>query len=49
RGYLLHRLPRTRKSSLCLSIIGHFNLDVYVLTMSSLDNYSLKSLFAKLL
>ncbi|ORX99080.1 hypothetical protein BCR34DRAFT_495605, partial [Clohesyomyces aquaticus] len=28
---------------------GHFNLDVYVLTMSSLSNYVLKSLFAKLL
>ncbi|KAF2786732.1 mitochondrial chaperone BCS1 [Melanomma pulvis-pyrius CBS 109.77] len=48
RGYLLHGPPRTGKSSLCLSIAGHFDLDVYVLTMSSLDDYSLKSLFAEL-
>ncbi|KAF1952679.1 hypothetical protein CC80DRAFT_421970, partial [Byssothecium circinans] len=47
-GYLLYRLPRTRKSSLCLFIIGYFNLDVYVFTISSLNDYSLKSLFTKL-
>jgi chaperone BCS1 len=48
RGYLLHRPPGTGKSSLCLSIAGHFDLDVYVLTKSSLNDHSLKSLFAEL-
>ncbi|KAH8706861.1 hypothetical protein GQ44DRAFT_629532, partial [Phaeosphaeriaceae sp. PMI808] len=31
-----------------LSIAGHFDLDVYILTMSSLNNHSLKTLFAEL-
>ncbi|KAF2259157.1 putative mitochondrial chaperone bcs1 [Lojkania enalia] len=48
RGYLLYGPPGTGKSSLGLSIAGHFDLDVYVLTMSSLNDHSLKTLFAEL-
>ncbi|PVH91525.1 putative mitochondrial chaperone bcs1 [Periconia macrospinosa] len=48
RGYLLHGPPGTGKSSLCLSVAGYFDLDVYVLTMSSLNDHALKSLFAEL-
>ncbi|KAH7111260.1 putative mitochondrial chaperone bcs1 [Dendryphion nanum] len=48
RGYLLYGPPGTGKSSLGLSIAGHFDLDIYVLTMSSLNDESLKALFAEL-
>jgi hypothetical protein len=40
--------PKLEKSSPYLSITGCFNLDVYVLTISSLNNYNLKTFFAKL-
>ncbi|KAF2177369.1 putative mitochondrial chaperone bcs1 [Zopfia rhizophila CBS 207.26] len=48
RGYLLYGPPGTGKSSLSLSIAGQFDLDVYVLTMSSLNDHNLKTLFAEL-
>ena len=48
RGYLLYRPPRTRKSSLSLSIAGCFDLDIYILNLLSVDNGLLSTLFAKL-
>ncbi|PSN59001.1 P-loop containing nucleoside triphosphate hydrolase protein [Corynespora cassiicola Philippines] len=48
RGYLFYGPPGTGKSSLCLSMAGQFNLDIYVLTMSTLNDRFLKSLFAEL-
>jgi chaperone BCS1 len=48
RGYLLYGPPGTGKSSFSLSIAGQFDLDVYVLTMSSLNDHNLKALFADL-
>ncbi|KAH6645644.1 putative mitochondrial chaperone bcs1 [Truncatella angustata] len=48
RGYLLYGPPGTGKSSLSLSIAGHFGLDIYVLSISSVDDETLKTLFAQL-
>ncbi|KAK3384503.1 BCS1 N terminal-domain-containing protein [Lasiosphaeria ovina] len=48
RGYLLYGPPGTGKSSLCLSIAGRFDLDVYVLNISDVDSRSLSTLFAEL-
>ncbi|KAJ9137650.1 hypothetical protein NKR23_g8937 [Pleurostoma richardsiae] len=48
RGYLLYGPPGTGKSSLCLSISGHFDLDIYILNLSSVDGSSLSKLFADL-
>ncbi|PMD51121.1 uncharacterized protein K444DRAFT_543850, partial [Hyaloscypha bicolor E] len=49
-GYLLYRLPETRKSSLSLFITRCFNLDIYILSLSAIINkYTLKSLFTKFL
>lgn len=48
REYLLCSPPGTGKSSFSLSVAGHFDLDLYVLSMSGLSNHSLKTLFADL-
>lgn len=48
RGYLFYRLPRTGKSSFSLSVAEQLNLDLYILNIPTLDNYSLKALFAEL-
>jgi chaperone BCS1 len=49
RGYLLYGPPGTGKSSLSLSITGYFGLDIYILSLSAINNEaSLRSLFAKL-
>src|SRR5450432_3187400 len=48
RGYLLYGPPGTGKSSLSLSIAGHFELDIYILSLSSIDEGCLKTLFAEL-
>jgi chaperone BCS1 len=48
KGYLLHGPPGTGKSSLCLSLAGRFDLDVYILNISAADGHSLGALFAEL-
>jgi mitochondrial chaperone BCS1 len=50
RGYLLYGPPGTRKSSLSLSVARYFGLDIYILSLSAINNEaSLRNLFAKLL
>lgn len=48
RGYLFYGLPGTGKSSFSLSIAGRFSLDLYVLSIPSLNDRSLKTLFDEL-
>ncbi|KAK3687145.1 BCS1 N terminal-domain-containing protein [Podospora appendiculata] len=48
KGYLLYGPPGTGKSSLCLSLAGCFDLDVYILNISAADGHSLGALFAEL-
>ncbi|KAH7016394.1 putative mitochondrial chaperone bcs1 [Microdochium trichocladiopsis] len=48
KGYLLYGPPGTGKSSLCLSLAGRFDLDVYILNISAADRNSLGALFAEL-
>ncbi|KAG9228001.1 hypothetical protein BJ875DRAFT_341352, partial [Amylocarpus encephaloides] len=47
--YLLYRPSRTRKLSLSLSITSYFSLNIYILSLSTINKASLKSLFNKLL
>jgi chaperone BCS1 len=48
QGYLLYGPPGTGKSSLSFSIAGHFDLDIYILNLASVDDSNLNKLFAKL-
>jgi chaperone BCS1 len=48
-GYLLYSPPGTGKSSLSKSITGHFDLDIYILSLSDTNEARLKNLFAELL
>ncbi len=48
RGYLLYGQPSTRKSSFSLSTAGFFSMDVYIVSLSSIREDSLNSLFADL-
>lgn len=48
RGILLHGPPGTGKSSFSLSIAGQFDLDIYVLNLSAVDDSKLSSLFSEL-
>jgi chaperone BCS1 len=48
RGYLLYGPPGTGKSSLSSAIAGHFNLNIYILSLSTINEASLRSLFDKL-
>ncbi|KAH8706865.1 BCS1 N terminal-domain-containing protein [Phaeosphaeriaceae sp. PMI808] len=48
RGYLLYGPPGTGKSSFSFSIAGQFDLDIYILNISSLNDNKIKTLFAEL-
>ncbi|KAH8695736.1 mitochondrial chaperone bcs1 [Phaeosphaeriaceae sp. PMI808] len=48
RGYLLYGPPGTGKSSFSFSIAGRFDLDIYILNISSLNDSKIKTLFAEL-
>ncbi|KAK4152082.1 putative mitochondrial chaperone BCS1-A [Chaetomidium leptoderma] len=48
KGYLLYGPPGTGKSSLCLSLAGRFDLDVYILNISAIDSRSLSTLLVEL-
>jgi chaperone BCS1 len=48
RGYLLYGPPGTGKSSFSFSIAGRFDLDIYILNISNLNDNNLKTLVAEL-
>ncbi|CAM1503416.1 Fc.00g081920.m01.CDS01 [Cosmosporella sp. VM-42] len=48
RGYLLYGPPGTGKSSFSVSIAGRFDLDIYILNLSGINDDTLSSLFAEL-
>ncbi|OJD20802.1 hypothetical protein ACJ73_07861 [Blastomyces percursus] len=48
KGFLLYGPPGTGKSSFSLPVAGRFELDIYVLNLSSIDDSRLNSLFAQL-
>jgi len=48
RGYLLYGPPGTGKSSLCMALAGRFELDMYILSLSSIDGRALRNLFSEL-
>lgn len=45
RGYLLYGPPGTGKSSFSLSVAGELGLDIYTVSISSVDDEALKALF----
>ncbi|CAG8321107.1 unnamed protein product [Penicillium salamii] len=48
RGYLLHGPPGTGKSSFSLSIAGELSMDIYTVSVPSVDDQSLSMLFRDL-
>lgn len=48
RGYLLHGYPGTGKTSFSQVIAGEFGLDVYIVSIPSVDDQTLQALFRKL-
>ncbi|VUC31004.1 unnamed protein product [Clonostachys rosea] len=48
RGYLLCGPPGTGKSSMSLSIAGHFDMDIYVINLTNANDQTLEELFLQL-
>lgn len=48
RGYLLSRPPGTSKSSLCFSVAGEVDLDIYIVSIPGVSDRILRDLFDKL-
>jgi mitochondrial chaperone BCS1 len=48
RGYLLYGPPGTGKSTLSLAVAGHFDLEIYIVNLSSVSGSTLSDLFADL-
>ncbi|KAK0367854.1 mitochondrial chaperone bcs1 [Colletotrichum limetticola] len=48
RGYLLYGRPGTGKSSFSMSVAGCFGLDIYVVSLTNINNMRLSALFADL-
>ncbi|EER42757.1 conserved hypothetical protein [Histoplasma capsulatum H143] len=48
RGFLLYKPSGIRKSSFSLSVARCFELNIYILNLSSINNSRLNSLFAQL-
>jgi chaperone BCS1 len=50
RGFLLYGPPGTGKTSFCLALAGHFNLDLYILSLSdeNMTDRDLESFFDQL-
>ncbi|PIG90368.1 hypothetical protein AARAC_011767 [Aspergillus arachidicola] len=47
RGYLLQGPPGTGKTSLCVALAGRFKMNIYLLSLNSLDELSFSTLFRK--
>lgn len=48
KGYLLHRPPGIGKSSFSLSVASELDVDIYIISMPSVNDHTLKDLFADL-
>jgi chaperone BCS1 len=44
---MFHRPPETGKSNFALPLAGHFNLDVHVLDIPTLNNRTMKNRYAE--
>jgi chaperone BCS1 len=48
RGYEFHRPTEIGKFSFAFPLAGHFNLDVYVLNIPTINKHTIKKLYAEL-